>query len=159
MNRKIVKWDDISSALSNRDEKKVLVGGCFDLLHYGHLRFLQESAALGTSLVIALESDVFIRERKKREPVHTQLQRAEILAELESVDYVILLPYITDDRGYSDLVRAVQPSYIAVTQGDPNKKYKEQHAQLVNAEVRDVIPHVSSLSSSGIISYATLFSD
>lgn len=156
---KIVKWDIVSSALSNQGGKKVLVGGCFDLLHYGHLRFLQEARKLGDSLIVALESDDFIQNRKNRVPVHTQQQRAEILVELESVDSVILLPLITDGKGYSELVDAVMPSYIAITQGDPNKKYKEQHAQRVNAEVREVLPHVSSLSSSGIITYASLFSD
>ena len=79
----------------------VLVGGCFDILHIGHIRFLKAARKQGDSLVVALESDEFIRLQKRREPFHTQAERAEILAALRSVDTVILLPLLSTDEDYA----------------------------------------------------------
>ncbi|MBI3343244.1 adenylyltransferase/cytidyltransferase family protein, partial [Candidatus Gottesmanbacteria bacterium] len=60
--------------------KKILVGGCFDLLHYGHIRFLEEAKKLGDHLVVALESDENVRRMKgEGRPIHTQAQRKEML--------------------------------------------------------------------------------
>lgn len=152
--------DDLPGTQTHWKEKKsVLVGGCFDLLHYGHYTFLKHAKEAGEILIIALESDEFITRRKNRQPVHTQRQRAEILAALELVDYVIELPLLTDGAQYGKLVSDVQPTLIAVTEGDPHLEKKQEHARQYGIDVREVSPHVSNFSTSGIISYATLFSD
>ncbi len=152
--------DDLPGAQTHWKEKRsVLVGGCFDLLHYGHYTFLKHAKEAGDVLIIALESDAFITQRKNRQPVHTQRQRAEILAALELVDVVIELPLFTDGAQYGELVASVRPDIIAVTEGDPHLQKKQEHAQEYGIEVREVAPHVSNFSTSGIISYATLFSD
>ena len=67
---------------------KTLVGGCFDLLHFGHLSFLKAAKELADILIICLEPDTTIQRMKKAAPIHTQKQRAEILAELICVDYI-----------------------------------------------------------------------
>lgn len=158
--KKIMSLDDLPGAQAHWKEKRsVLVGGCFDLLHYGHYTFLKHAKEAGDVLIIALESDEFIIQRKKRQPVHTQRQRAEILATLELVDFVIELPLLSSGAQYGELVASVRPTIIAVTEGDPHLKKKQEHARKYGTEVREVTSHVSNFSTSGIISYATLFSD
>ena len=77
-------------------KKTVLVGGCFDILHYGHLRFLSQAKEKGEMLIVALESDTFIRKIKNKKPIHTQEQRAEILAHLNLVDMIIVYVIVTE---------------------------------------------------------------
>src|SRR3712207_2220983 len=82
------------------NKKIVVVGGCFDILHYGHVTFLKNAFKEGDILVVALESDEYIQNKKKRAPIHTQDQRAEILAALRIVSYIIKLPYFVSDEQY-----------------------------------------------------------
>jgi cytidyltransferase-like protein len=124
----------------------VLVGGCFDLLHYGHLNFLKASAKLGP-LIVALESDTAIQLRKSSAPIHTQKQRAEILAELNCIDMVILLPLLKNYEDYLALVQAVQPAVLAITLGDPQTDNKRKQAAAINAQLTEVNNLIEGLSS------------
>lgn len=137
----------------------VLVGGCFDILHRGHIEFLKNAQKEADVLVVALESDEFIRIRKKKEPVHTQLQRAEVLAAIRHVDYVVQLPYLQNDNEYFELVNRIKPHIIAVTHGDRLIEKKKEQASAVGATVKEVSSHLAGFSSSKIISYETVFSD
>ncbi len=163
MKKSIFELSDIDKIKEMIENKRVvLVGGCFDILHIGHITFLTKAKETGDILVVALESDEFIRTRKKREPFHTQAQRAEVLNALEAVDYVINLPLLKTDEAYSDLVKKVKPAIIAITEGDSHVSQKEKHAQLVGGQVKVVCPSLSSFSTSNVISYAnlkTIFSD
>lgn len=128
--------------------KKVLVGGCFDILHLGHIRFLSESRKLGDYLVVALESDENVRRMKgEKRPIHSQRERSEMLATLKVVDEIIPLPEMTSDEDYRKLVTDVRPSVIAVTQGDPVLEKKDAHARSVGAIVV-VIPKITTPSTS-----------
>jgi rfaE bifunctional protein nucleotidyltransferase chain/domain len=72
-------------------EVVVTTNGCFDLLHVGHLRYLQQARALGDCLVVALNSDASVRAIKgELRPIVPQEERAELLAALTCVDYVVL---------------------------------------------------------------------
>lgn len=103
----------------NHKTKVVLVGGCFDVLHYGHVYFLKKAKELGNILIVALESDENTRKLKgPKRPIHTQKQRAEMLKSLRFVDKVITLPPMKSDLDYKKLVRRVNPDIIAVTYGD-----------------------------------------
>lgn len=139
--------------------RRVLVGGCFDLLHYGHVVFLTKARQAGDLLIVALESDDFIQTRKNRQPVHTQQQRAEILAALRVVDEVVLLPLLSDHTEYEAMVAALQPSVIGITQDDPLKSEKERQAQNNGAHLEVLTPVIESFSSSAILDYAHLFRD
>lgn len=81
-----------------RDEKAagrrvVATNGCFDLLHVGHVRFLQEARSLGDSLVVGLNGDVSVRALKGAgRPVNPEADRAEVLAALGCVDVVVVFP-------------------------------------------------------------------
>lgn len=116
--------------------KKVLVGGCFDLIHYGHVEFLTHAGKLGDYLIIALESDENVRHMKgESRPIHTQAQRKAMLESLRVVSEVIELPPLKTDQDYASLVKSVRPAIIAITEGDPIEEKKRQHAELVAAEI------------------------
>lgn len=134
-----------------RRQHVVLVGGCFDILHYGHVQFLSLAKAAGTYLVVALEPDSRILKYKGRPPIHSQGQRAENLAALRCVDQVVLLPELLDFDGYNALVQWVQPQIIAITAGDPQTDNKQRQAAAVNAVVQVVTPQLGTLSSSQIL--------
>ncbi len=69
----------------------VLTNGCFDLLHVGHVRYLYSAAAQGDLLVVAVNSDAGVRGLKgPQRPIQPELERAELVAALEPVDYVTL---------------------------------------------------------------------
>jgi len=69
----------------------VLTNGCFDLLHPGHVRYLNQARSLGDALVVALNSDQSVRALKgEGRPILNEQERAEVIAALEAVDYVVV---------------------------------------------------------------------
>jgi D-glycero-beta-D-manno-heptose 1-phosphate adenylyltransferase len=92
----------------------VFTNGVFDLLHVGHVRYLAEARALGDVLVVAINSDRSVRELKGPErPVFDQAERAEILAALRHVDYVVVF----DDISPRSLIKSLLPD-VLVKGGD-----------------------------------------
>ncbi len=93
----------------------VVTNGCFDLLHAGHVRYLQAAKALGRSLIVGLNSDRSVQTIKPQpmgapaRPIVPELQRAEVLAALKSVDGVVLFSEPTA----AQLVEALQPEIYA----------------------------------------------
>lgn len=133
---------------NNSKNRVVLVGGCFDLLHYGHIAFLKQAKAQGDHLVIALESDENVRRMKgPNRPIHNQGQRKLMLEALKFVDEIIMLPTLTTDQEYLGLVHRLKPQVIAVTESDPILDKKQQQASEVGAEVV-VIPKIHTPSTS-----------
>jgi rfaE bifunctional protein nucleotidyltransferase chain/domain len=132
----------------NVTKEVVLVGGCFDVLHYGHIEFLKNAKAFGDYLIVALESDENVRRRKgDLRPVHSQKQRKAMLEALIFVDEVLLLPTMTTDIAYENLVKTVNPMIIAVTKGDPYIDHKKRQAAQINAKVVE-IPKIYTPSTS-----------
>jgi len=126
----------------------VLVGGCFDLLHFGHITFLKEAKKLGDHLIVLLESDKNVKRLKgEGRPFHSQKQRKEMLLSLSCVDEVHELPPIVGYEAYFDLINKINPSIIALTEGDPKLKTKTKQAEKVNARVV-VIPKIYTPSTS-----------
>ncbi|MBI4004646.1 FAD synthase [Candidatus Roizmanbacteria bacterium] len=160
MTKKIYGYNELLLLTIKQSSKKlVLVGGCFDIFHYGHLRFLYEARRVGDALVVALESDDFIRIRKQREPIHTQEQRAEILASLDIVDFIVLLPFFSGYSDYLAFIQQIKPSIIAVTDQDPNREEKQRQAESVGAKLEVVCPLILTPSTTSIIRYASIFSN
>lgn len=128
--------------------KKILVGGCFDLIHFGHISFLTSAKSLGDYLIVALESDENVKHAKgETRPIHTQLQRKKMLEALSVVDEVLALPPMKSDAEYAKLVSDVHPDIIAITQGDPMIEKKQAHATLVGATIIE-IPKIYTPSTS-----------
>ena len=148
----ILTLDEIEEKLQMfKDKKKVLVGGCFDVLHYGHLKFLQEAKKLGEVLIVALEPDEFILKKKGRKPIHNQTQRAEILDNLKIVDVVIKLPVLKGYTQYLKMANKVKPQFIAATKGDPQAENKKKIAKNIRAEYKEIIKRIEPFSTSSIL--------
>lgn len=151
-NKKIIHFKNLSSStFTDVKGKKVLVGGCFDIFHYGHMLFLKKAKEQGDILIIALESDEFIRKQKNREPVHSHKQRANILSSFIFVDYIIMLSLLTSDREYLRLVRVIKPEIIAVSKGDPQLSEKRKQAIEIGGRVEVVTPILKPFSTKRIL--------
>ncbi|MFH1864225.1 MAG: adenylyltransferase/cytidyltransferase family protein [bacterium] len=125
----------------------VLVGGCFDIFHWGHFVFLSKAKKLGDYLVVLLESDENTKRLKgPTRPFHNQIQRRKILESLNFVDKVISLPPITKDSDYLKSILRIKPNIIAVTSGDPLFSKKRKQANLIGAKVI-IIPKVKTNST------------
>lgn len=150
---KIIKIENLKyiiKDLKKQNRKIVLVGGCFDIFHFGHFVFLRESKKLGDELIILLESDIRVKKLKGiNRPVTTQKSRAEVLSAFYFVDYVVMLPN-TLSINYEKLVSLIKPKIIAVTEGDPKIKIKNEESGKINAELK-IIPKVNTPSTTNIL--------
>lgn len=131
-------------------KKLVATNGCFDLLHVGHIRYLQSARHLGDVLVIGLNGDESVRELKGADrPLNKSRDRAEVLAALECVDYVTIFPEVRA----TEFINAAQPS-VYVKGGDytPDSLDSSERALLekMGAEIR-IIPFEQGYSTSSLI--------
>ena len=134
----------LSSELKKRGKKIVFTNGCFDILHAGHVKYLEEAKSYGDVLILGLNSDKSVRRLKgKNRPVNTQEDRAYILAALEAVDYVVIFEEDTPYR----LIKAVAPN-ILVKGGD--YEGKEVVGQAIADELR-LVTFVEGKSTTKII--------
>ena len=102
--RSIDELKGIAASLRASGQKIVFANGCFDLLHVGHIRYLENAKSLGNVLILGINSDAGVAALKgKGRPLQTQAERAEILASMECVDYVLLFDALTVDGILSDL--------------------------------------------------------
>lgn len=145
--KRIINRTAVKATFTSLSTRKVLVGGCFDVVHIGHVRFLKAAKREGGVLIVALEPDSFIEKKKGRTPFHTQKERAEILSSFSMVDYVVLLPTLLNEKGYGQLVVDIHPHTIGITEGDSYRQQKEEHALLVGARVVPVISLLKGKSS------------
>ena len=100
--------------LRRAGRRVVFTNGCFDLLHPGHVRYLQQARAIGDALIVALNSDRAVRELKgASRPILNEDERAEVMAALGCVDYVIVF----DDVSPRALIAALLPD-VLVKGGD-----------------------------------------
>lgn len=142
----------ISKQLHEENKNVVLAGGCFDILHIGHITFLEKAKAAGDSLFVFLEPDESIKKLKgENRPINNQEDRAKILAALEAVDYVILLTPNLRDADYDRMIIQIKPAIIATTQGDFYKKHKERQAALINSKVVEVTDYIMDQSTSRLV--------
>lgn len=136
--------------LRESNKKIVLVGGSFDILHPGHIVFLEKAKKSGDILVVLLESDEKIMKLKGiKRPFHNQKERANILSALKEVDFILSLPYMKNDSEYDDLIAKISPDVIAVSGKDSNVHHKRA-AKLSGAKLRVVTKIIGNHSSSKI---------
>ncbi len=142
----------LDSDASKLPPNSVLAGGCFDVIHSGHLEFLEKSKSLGEKLCLLLESDESIRDKKgKGRPLNNQSVRAENLSKLDTVDYIILLKKSDSSLYYYNLVKLLHPAIIAVTVGDPLLELKTAQAALVGGRVVEVMKRNTLHSTTKIL--------
>ncbi len=142
----ILNWDELQATvdrLKTAGRKIVFTNGCFDLIHIGHVRYLREARKLGDVLIVGLNSDRSVAGIKPGRPVTPQVQRAEVLAALEMVDYVILF----DEPTPYALIHAIRPD-ILVKGGDWREK------DIVGSDIAGetvTIPYIQGVSTTEII--------
>ena len=136
------------------DRKRlVLTNGCFDLLHTGHVRYLQQAHELGDALLVAVNSDRSVRELKGPErPLNNELDRAEVLAALRCVDHVTIF----DGMRATEVIRSLRPAIYAkggdytLETLDPGERAALEE---VGAEIR-LLPLVPDRSTTGLLERA-----
>jgi len=146
MRSKIIELAELKNTLPKfkaQGKKIVFTNGCFDLIHVGHVRYLSEAKALGDILVVGLNTDSSVAKIKRGRPIMPEAERAEVLAALQIVDFVVLFD---EDTPYA-LIKAIQPD-ILVKGGDWKKEdiigsdiVKETHS----------LPFVEGISTTIII--------
>ena len=107
---KLISLKLLSAKVSGRKRKKVVfTNGCFDIIHAGHVRYLNKAKLLGDILVVGLNSDASVRVIKgPKRPIVPQRERAEILSALASVDYVVIFSGATPIK----LIEAIKPDIL-----------------------------------------------
>lgn len=148
---KLVTGEQLQETLAAiRSEHKVIVftNGCFDILHAGHVRYLQAARKLGDVLILGLNGDASVRALKgPTRPFNGQDDRAEVLAALEAVDYIVVFDELTAEN----LIDMIQPN-IYVKGGDyvvdhiPEAKIVRQYGGEIV-----LIPEVKGRSSTNVI--------
>ena len=134
--------------LQREGKRLVFTNGVFDLLHVGHVRYLAQARALGDALVVAINSDRSVRELKgPNRPVFDQNERAEILAALRHVDYVVVF----DDISPRSLIRRLLPD-VLVKGGDYqlDEIHGREEVEAAGGKVIS-LPFVSGASTSSLI--------
>jgi D-glycero-beta-D-manno-heptose 1-phosphate adenylyltransferase len=149
--KKILSTTDLlaeRSSLRTAGRRLVFTNGVFDILHVGHVRYLDQARALGDALIVAINSDRTVRELKgARRPLIEQNERAEILAAIRAVDYVTIF----DDISPRFLIAELLPD-VLVKGGDYNLDEIHGREEVEAAGGRVVsLPFVEGVSTSGII--------
>ncbi|MGJ0372912.1 D-glycero-beta-D-manno-heptose-7-phosphate kinase [Aliarcobacter cryaerophilus] len=104
----------LASKLHNQGKKIVFTNGCFDILHVGHVKYLEVAKSYGDVLILGLNADSSVRKLKgQTRPINTQDDRAYILASLESVDYVVIF----EEETPYELIKLIKP-HVLVKGGD-----------------------------------------
>ncbi|MCE1175631.1 MAG: D-glycero-beta-D-manno-heptose-7-phosphate kinase [Burkholderiales bacterium] len=143
----IKTWDEIAVIardLKRRGQKIVFTNGCFDLLHTGHARYLEQAREFGDVLIVGVNSDASVSRLKgPSRPINSEDDRAYILASLKSVDYTVIFH---EDTPY-ELIKLIQPN-VLVKGGD--YRGKEVVGQDIAKEVK-IVDFVAGKSTTGTI--------
>jgi D-beta-D-heptose 7-phosphate kinase/D-beta-D-heptose 1-phosphate adenosyltransferase len=125
---KVVSRDELRRRLGRarrRGQRVVFTNGCFDLLHIGHLRSLEQARGLGDLLVVGVNRDRRVRELKGRgRPVNSERRRAELVAGLSCVDYVVLF----GEESGAPLIRELEPDVVCKGSEYRGERTPEQQA-------------------------------
>ena len=151
MKQKLKARKDLVKIVKNlkaKGKRIVFTNGCFDLLHIGHVRYLEEAKARGDVLVVGVNSDSSVRKLKgPKRPILPEEERAEILSGLGCVDYVTLF----DEIDPLKLITSLHPD-VLVKGGDWAKEQivGKEEVERSEGEVL-IIPFVKKASTSNLI--------
>lgn len=147
----IVSWDTLAKLCAEFKEQYkqiVFTNGCFDIIHSGHISYLNQAKNLGDILIIGLNTDNSVKRLKgKSRPINSELDRAVVLSALKCVDYVVLFDEDTPEK----LIMALKPN-ILVKGGD----YTPEQIAGADFVIRsggkvEIIPYVTGKSTTAII--------
>ena len=134
----------LAKKLHDKGKKIIFTNGCFDILHAGHVKYLEEAKSYGDILILGLNADSSVRKLKgPTRPINNQDDRAYILASLESVDYVVIF----EEETPYELIKLIQP-HVLVKGGD--YEGKDVVGQDIAQELR-LVQFVNGKSTSKII--------
>jgi D-beta-D-heptose 7-phosphate kinase/D-beta-D-heptose 1-phosphate adenosyltransferase len=151
MQEKIKRKEDLQRIIEDlkaKGKRIVFTNGCFDLLHLGHIRYLEKAKSIGDILVVGVNSDRSVQSLKGPErPILPEEERAEILSGLECVDYITLF----DEPTPLELISSLQP-HILVKGGDWAKETTvgREVVERSGGEVV-ILPFVEGSSTSNLI--------
>jgi D-beta-D-heptose 7-phosphate kinase/D-beta-D-heptose 1-phosphate adenosyltransferase len=155
-NKKIKSLKEISNIvfrLKRKKKKIVFTNGCFDILHYGHVKYLEKARKLGNCLIVGLNSDRTVRiiKKDKNRPINSQAKRAEVLEALSCIDYIVFF----DEETPLNLIKILKP-HIIVKGGD----WKKQ--DVIGRDIVEsyggkvvIIPYIKGYSTTNIIESIT----
>jgi len=108
--KKLGEIKRVAARLRKKRKKIVFTNGCFDILHYGHVKYLQKCRSLGQALIVGVNSDSSVKKIKpKGRPVTGQKERAAIVSALQCVDYVTIFSEITPEKN----IKIIAPDILA----------------------------------------------
>lgn len=140
----LLSWEKLASWRQEQKKKGhpvVATNGCFDLLHVGHVRFLQEAKAMGDVLVVGVNGDASVRELKgEGRPVNGEAERAEVIAALGCVDAVVIF----SEKRATRFLEEVRPE-VYVKGGDYQPEQLD-HAELAAVQAGGGIVKVLQLT-------------
>ncbi|HVG38116.1 MAG TPA: D-glycero-beta-D-manno-heptose 1-phosphate adenylyltransferase [Pyrinomonadaceae bacterium] len=151
MNDKIISAEDcraVAESFRGAGKRLVLTNGVFDILHVGHVRYLQAARSLGDALLVAINGDAAVRELKGEDrPVNNQDERAEMLAALAAVTYVTIFEELSPRA----LIASVLPD-VLVKGGDYALDEIHGREEVEAAGGRVVaLPYVAGASTTSVI--------
>ncbi len=139
----------IVSGLKRQKKTIVFTNGCFDILHYGHAKYLEDAKKLGDCLVVGLNSDSSVRvvKKDKNRPINSEQDRASVLAALSCVDYIVIFNELTPLK----LIGKLKPD-ILVKGGDWKKEdvVGKDIVESYGGRVQ-IIPYLKGYSTTNII--------
>ena len=148
---KIISLKEIGSRVRfwrKESRKLVFTNGCFDILHTGHVRYLQTAAGFGDILVLGLNSDSSVRKLKgPHRPIMTQADRAYLLSAIEAIDCIVIF----DEETPAKLIQSVSPE-VLVKGGDYLPEDVVGYDTVKeNGGCVKIVPYVEGKSTSGIV--------
>jgi rfaE bifunctional protein nucleotidyltransferase chain/domain len=142
---KVIKLKELVKELTPlRDTQTIgLITGCFDLLHQGHINFFRFAKENVDILIVGIDLDIAIKKSKgNTRPILTQAERSEVLSELQSVDYVLLLesPHSfrtkAADDYYNKITRLIKPHYLITNkEADTHWETKKKRIESVGGSL------------------------
>lgn len=147
---RIIKRESITNTLKEirHGKKLVFTNGCFDIIHFGHINYLEQARQLGDILIVGINSDRSVRTIKgDKRPLISEEERARIISSLRFVDYVVIF----DERTPISIIKAIQPD-IHVKGGDYSAEELPEYSTVKSYGGKVVIlPYIPGKSTTGII--------
>ncbi len=149
MSEKIISISELIQVRENYSSKKIiLVSGCFDILHSGHVKLLHSAKKKADILVVAVLSDQFVRSRKgETRPYLPEQERVYIISSLPEVDYAVIL----DRARTQDLIIYLKPDFYGIGGDRSEKEHPERDLLLENKVEIIVLPKFGDYSTTGIV--------